>query len=255
MLPQPHTRIDSPPKVLLVEDRVAAALEIANRLREEGYAVDVANNGQDGLRKLLTGSYALAVLDVTRDLDGWTILQTARRSAVRTPVLCVAAHDDVRHHAHHLQFAADHYLVKPFAYSELRSSVRAILRHYPAGIRDARPTTLELADLRVELLMRRAYRGCNRLRLTPRELALLTLLMRRAGEVVSREVIAKEIWDTDSDADAGPERVNAAISRLRAKVDKSYGTKLLHTVPGAGYVLEVRGARPMPPGDSRRPSR
>jgi two-component system, OmpR family, copper resistance phosphate regulon response regulator CusR len=226
-------------KLLLVEDQTTAAVYIAKGLREEGMLIDVAENGPDGLHMLLTGDYALAILDVMLPgLDGWTILETARRAGTRTPVLFLTARDDVHDRVRGLELGADDYLVKPFAYSELLARIRVILRRHSATGAEAEPTIFELGDLRIELLKHRAYRGVDRLDLTPKEFALLTLLLRRNGEVLSRTVIAEQVWDMNFDSDTNV--VDVAIRRLRSKVDDPYGVKLLHTVRGVGYVLEIR---------------
>ncbi len=226
-------------KLLLVEDQNTAAVYIAKGLREEGMVVDVADNGPDGLHLLLTGNYGLAILDVMLPgLDGWTILQTARRAGTRTPVLFLTARDDIQDRVHGLELGADDYLVKPFAYSELLARIRVILRRHAAPAAEGEPTTLELGDLRIELLKHRAYRGEQRLDLTPKEFALLTLLLRRTGEVLSRTVIAEQVWDMNFDSDTNV--VDVAIRRLRTKLDDPFDVKLLHTVRGAGYVLELR---------------
>jgi two-component system, OmpR family, copper resistance phosphate regulon response regulator CusR len=226
-------------RLLLVEDQTTAAVYIAKGLREEGMVVDVAANGPDGLHMLLTGDYALAILDVMLPgLDGWAILETARRAGIRTSVLFLTARDDVQDRVHGLELGADDYLVKPFAYSELLARIRVILRRHAAPAAQAEASTLELGDLRLELLKHRAYRGEERLDLTPKEFALLTLLLRRTGEVLSRTVIAEQVWDMNFDSDTNV--VDVAIRRLRTKLDDPFGVKLLHTVRGAGYVLELR---------------
>jgi two-component system copper resistance phosphate regulon response regulator CusR len=183
-------------RLLLVEDQNTAAVYIAKGLREEGMLVDVAANGPDGLHMLLTADYALAVLDVMLPgLDGWTILETARRAGNRTPVLFLTARDDIQERVHGLELGADDYLVKPFAYSELLARIRVILRRHATPAAQPEASTLELGDLRIELLKHRAYRGAERLDLTPKEFALLTLLLQRTGEVLSRTVIAEQVWD------------------------------------------------------------
>jgi two-component system copper resistance phosphate regulon response regulator CusR len=205
-------------KLLLVEDQNTAAVYIAKGLREEGMVVDVADNGADGLHMLLTGNYGLAILDVMLPgLDGWAILQTARRAGTRTPVLFLTARDDIQDRVHGLELGADDYLVKPFAYSELLARIRVILRRHDAPAAGGEPTTLELGDLRIELLKHRAFRSEQRLDLTPKEFALLTLLLRRTGEVLSRTVIAEQVWDMNFDSDTNV--VDVAIRRLRTKLD------------------------------------
>jgi two-component system copper resistance phosphate regulon response regulator CusR len=226
-------------KILLVEDQPTAAAYLAQGLREAGMAVDVATNGPDGLHRLLTEHYALAILDVMLPgLDGWTILETARRAASRTPVLFVTARDDVEDRVRGLELGADDYLVKPFAFSELLARVRVILRRGDARPGAPEPTRYELADLTLDVVKHRATRGSDRLDLTPKEFALLALLIKRPGEVQPRAVIADQVWDMNFDSDTNV--IEVVIRRLRAKLDDSYPVKLLHTVRGVGYVLDIR---------------
>lgn len=226
-------------KILLVEDQATAAAYLSQGLREAGMTVDVAGNGPDGLHRLLTEPYALAILDVMLPgLDGWTILETARRAASRTPVLFLTARDDVEDRVRGLELGAEDYLVKPFAFSELLARVRVILRRGHAGTSSLEPVRYELADLTLDLLKHRATRGADRLDLTPKEFALLALLIKRTGEVQPRAVIADQVWDMNFDSDTNV--VEVAIRRLRAKLDDPYPVKLLHTVRGVGYVLEIR---------------
>jgi two-component system copper resistance phosphate regulon response regulator CusR len=171
-------------------------------------------------------------------LDGWAILETARKAGKRTPVLFLTARDDIDDRVRGLELGADDYLVKPFAYSELLARIRVILRRHDTTIFESEPTSFELADLKLDLLKHRATRGADRLDLTPKEFALLSLLIRRAGEVLSRTVIADQVWDMNFDSDTNV--VEVAVRRLRTKVDDPYPVKLLHTVRGAGYVLELR---------------
>jgi two-component system copper resistance phosphate regulon response regulator CusR len=201
--------------------------------------VDVASNGPDGLHRILTEHYGLAILDVMLPgIDGWTILETARRAASPTPVLFLTARDDVEDRVRGLELGAEDYLVKPFAFSELLARVRVILRRGAAGHAVQEPARYELADLTLDLLKHRASRGADRLDLTPKEFALLALLIKRTGEVQPRAVIADQVWDMNFDSDTNV--VEVAIRRLRAKLDDPYPIKLLHTVRGVGYVLEIR---------------
>lgn len=226
-------------KILLVEDQPTAAAYLSQGLREAGMMVDVASNGPDGLHRILTEPYELAILDVMLPgLDGWTILETARRAARRTPVLFLTARDEVEDRVRGLELGAEDYLVKPFAFSELLARVRVILRRGEPGASVHEPTRYQLADLTLDLLRHRAMRGAERLDLTPKEFALLALLIKRAGEVQSRAVIADQVWDMNFDSDTNV--VEVAIRRLRTKLDDPYPVKLLHTVRGAGYVLELR---------------
>jgi two-component system copper resistance phosphate regulon response regulator CusR len=226
-------------KILLVEDQPTAAAYLSQGLNEAGMVVDVAQNGPDGLHLLLTVDYDLAILDVMLPgLDGWTILETARRSESRTPVLFLTARDDIDDRVRGLELGAEDYLVKPFAFSELLARVRVILRRNDSKPEAREPTRFEVADLSIDLIRHRASRGDDRLDLTPKEFALLSLLMRRAGEVQSRTIISDKVWDMNFDSDTNV--VDVAIRRLRTKVDDPYPVKLLHTVRGVGYVLEVR---------------
>lgn len=226
-------------KILLVEDQPTAAAYLSQGLHEAGMVVDVARNGPDGLHQLLTVPYDLAILDVMLPgLDGWAILETARRAQSPTPVLFLSARDDIEDRVRGLELGAEDYLVKPYAFSELLARVRVILRRND-GSQNVRETSrFELADLSLDLLKHRASRGGDRLELTPKEFALLTLLIRRSGEVQSRTVIADQVWDMNFDSDTNV--VEVAIRRLRTKIDDPYPVKLLHTVRGVGYVLEVR---------------
>lgn len=226
-------------KILLVEDQATAAAYLSQGLREAGMVVDVAANGPDGLHLLLTGRYELAILDVMLPgLDGWAILETARRADARTPVLFLTARDDIEDRVRGLELGAEDYLVKPFAFSELLARVRVILRRNDGTLAVREPTRFALADLTLDLLKHRASRGPDRLDLTPKEFALLSLLIRRAGEVQSRTVIADQVWDMNFESDTNV--VEVAIRRLRTKLDDPYPVKLLHTVRGVGYVLEER---------------
>ncbi|MDB5933055.1 MAG: Two-component system response regulator [Massilia sp.] len=226
-------------RILLVEDQPTAAAYLSQGLHEAGMVVDVAHNGPDGLHQLLTVPYDLAILDVMLPgLDGWTILETARRAQSPTPVLFLSARDDVEDRVRGLELGAEDYLVKPYAFSELLARVRVILRRNDGSQNVLASSRFDLADLSLDLLKHRAVRAGNRLDLTPKEFALLTLLIRRAGEVQSRTVIADQVWDMNFESDTNV--VEVAIRRLRTKIDDPYPVKLLHTVRGVGYVLELR---------------
>lgn len=226
-------------KILLVEDQPTAAAYLAKGLKEEGMMVDVAHNGPDGLHLLLTVQYDLAILDVMLPgLDGWTILETMRRAQRQTAVLFVTARDAIDDRVRGLELGAEDYMVKPFAFSELLARVRVILRRSGRPSPANEPTVLELHDLRIDLVKHRATRGTDRLELTPKEFALLSLLLRHSGEVQSRAVIADQVWEMNFESDTNV--VEVAIRRLRTKMDDPYPIKLLHTVRGVGYVLEVR---------------
>lgn len=224
-------------KLLLVEDQATAAAYIAKGLREEGFSVEMASNGPDGLHLLLTGDYALAILDVMLPgLDGWTILETLRRAGKLTPVLFLTARDTVGDRVRGLELGADDYLVKPFAFSELLARIRVVFRrNAPVTVTE---TVLKVADLELDLLKHQAIRAGGRIELTPKEFGLLQLLMRRSGEVISRTVLAEQVWGMHFDYDTNV--IDVAVRRLRTKIDNDYDLKLIHTLRGAGYVLEAR---------------
>lgn len=226
-------------KILLVEDQTTAASYLSQGLKEEGMVVDVALNGPDGLHLMLTADYDVAILDVMLPgLDGWTILETARRARRQTPVLFLTARDAIDDRVRGLDLGAEDYLVKPFAFSELLARVRVILRRNDRAGAQGEQAIFQMDDLTLDLLRHRATRGGERLDLTPKEFALLSLLMRRAGEVQSRTVLAEQVWDMHFDSDTNV--VEVAVRRLRTKLDDPFPVKLLHTVRGVGYVLEVR---------------
>ncbi len=226
------------PRILLVEDQATAAHYVARGLGEAGMVVDVAVNGPDGLHLLLTGEYDLAILDIMLPgLDGWSILETARRAGRATPVLFLTARDDIDDRVRGLEAGADDYLVKPYAYAELLARVRVILRRHAPPSMASPNELLVVGDLTLDLLKRRVTRADDRIELTAKEFALLRHLMSFPGEVQSRTVLAARVWEINFDSDSNV--VEVAIKRLRAKIDDPYEAKLLHTVRGAGYVLDV----------------
>ena len=222
-------------RVLIVEDEAKTAAFLRKGLSEAGYTVDVAGNGEDGLHLARTGGYDVVILDVLLPgRDGWSLLTELRRAGVTSPVLFLTARDTVPDRVKGLELGADDYLVKPFAFSELLARARTLLRRGPART----PETVQVADVEIDLVRHRVTRAGQRLDLTPKEFALLSLLARRAGEVLSRTVIAEQVWDMNFDAETNV--VDVHVRRLRAKVDDPFQNKLIHTVRGAGYVLEVR---------------
>jgi len=222
-------------RILIVEDEKKTAAYLKKGLSESGFVVDVAEQGEDGLHLARTGDYDLIILDVMLpQQDGWSVLAEMRRNGKQTPVLFVTARDSIQDRVKGLELGADDYLVKPFAFSELLARVRSILRRGPAR----QPEIVHIADLEIDLIRHRALRGGTRLDLTPKEFALLSLLARRAGEVLSRTVISEQIWDMNFDSDTNV--VDVAVRRLRSKADDPFAKKLIHTVRGMGYVLEDR---------------
>jgi len=225
-------------KLLIVEDEAKIAGYLRKGLAEEGYVIDVATNGIDGLHMALHESYALIVLDtMLPGIDGFGLLAALRQSK-QTPVIMLTARHRIEDRVRGLKAGADDYLVKPFAFSELSARIQVLLRR-THGARDAaEPTQLRLADLELDLVRRKASRRGQRLELTAKEFLLLTLFLRRKGEVLSRTEIAEQVWDMNFDSDTSV--VEVAIRRLRTKIDVPFDTTLLHTIRGMGYVMEDR---------------
>jgi two-component system copper resistance phosphate regulon response regulator CusR len=221
-------------KILVVEDEPKTGGYLRKGLTEAGYVVDLATTGRDGLFQAIEEEYDFVVLDVMLPgMDGWQVIRELRKTR-ETPVLFLTARDDVEDRVRGLELGADDYLVKPFAFSELLARVRTLLRRGP--VRELEH--IEIADLSIDVLKRRVSRGDNRIDLTPKEFTLLHLLARRHGEVLSRSQIASQVWDMNFDSDTNV--VDVAVRRLRAKVDDPFPVKLIHTMRGMGYVLEVR---------------
>jgi two-component system, OmpR family, copper resistance phosphate regulon response regulator CusR len=222
-------------RLLLVEDERKTAAYLRKGLSEQGFVVDVVGEGEAGLCQACTGEYDLVILDIMLpQRDGWSVLAELRRSGKQTPVLCLTARDAVQDRVKGLELGADDYLVKPFAFSELLARVRSILRRSPAR----QPDILRIADLEIDVLRHKATRNRTRLDLTPKEFALLSLLARHTGEVLSRTLIAEQVWDMNFESDTNV--VEVAVRRLRGKVDDPFPMKLIQTVRGVGYVLEDR---------------
>jgi two-component system copper resistance phosphate regulon response regulator CusR len=221
--------------ILIVEDERKTREYLQKGLGESGYVVDTAADGVDGLHLALTGDYDLVILDIMLPgADGRQVLRALRREKP-TPVMFLTARDEVEDRVGGLELGADDYLVKPFAFSELLARVRTVLRR--GAPRE--PEVVRVGDLEVDVIRRRARRGEDRINLTNQEFALLSLLARRAGEVLSRSFITSQVWDINFDTDTNV--VEVAVRRLRAKLDDPYPRKLVHTVRGMGYVLEDRG--------------
>ena len=221
-------------KILIVEDEPKIGDYLRQGLREAGFTVDVATNGNDGLHLGLEGDYDLAVLDVMLPgMDGWQILRGIRRAGKDFPVLFLTARDQVEDRVKGLDLGADDYLVKPFSFAELLARVRTLLRRGRSG---AEATSIRVADLELDLLRRRVTRDGRRIDLTAKEYGLLELLMRRRGEVLPRSLIASQVWDMNFDSDTNV--IEVAVRRLRSKIDQGYEPKLIQTIRGMGYVIE-----------------
>lgn len=221
-------------RLLVIEDEQKAGEYIRKGLTESGFIVDLARSGTDGLHAATTMQYDLVVLDVMLpEMDGWHVI-TELRKTVDTPVLFLTARDALEDRIKGLELGADDYLVKPFAFAELLIRIRTLLRRGPLRESDA----MTVADLEIDVPAHRVCRGGGRIELTAKEFALLALLMKKTGQVLSRSLIASQVWDMNFDSDTNV--VDVAIRRLRAKIDDPFQQKLIHTVRSMGYVLEVR---------------
>ena len=221
-------------RLLLAEDEAHAGEYLVKGLGENGFVVDWVRTGPEAVQHATASEYDLIILDVgLPGMDGWSVLKEIRRNH-QTPVLFLTARDRVEDRVRGLEIGADDYLVKPYAFSELLARVRALLRRG----KERESDILRMADLEVHLLRRRVERGGQRIDLTAKEYALLLLFMRRAGEVLSRTLIAEQVWDMNFDSDTNV--VEVAVRRLRAKIDDPFQAKLVHTVRGFGYVMEER---------------
>jgi len=220
-------------RILVIEDEKKTATFLAKGLREVGFDVAVARDGETGFNFARTSKFDLLIVDIMiPKRDGWTVVKELREAGVRTPVIFLTARDSVRDRVKGLELGADDYVVKPFAFSELLARVRSLLRRSPAP-RDE----LRIEDLRIDTQHHRATRGGLPLNLTPKEFLLLSHLVRSAGEVVSRAEIAEHVWDIDFKTDTNV--VDVVVRRLRAKVDDPFQKKLVHTIRGVGYVLKA----------------
>lgn len=221
-------------RILSIEDEPTTAAYIRQGLTEHGHVVDTASDGIEGLHLANTAHYELILLDVTLPgADGWQVLKGIRAQQ-QTPVLFLSGRDEVEDRVKGLELGADDYLSKPFAFSELLARIKAIMRRGKPDV--ARAPFVRIADLEIDSVRRRVSRSKLRIDLTNREFALLDYLGRHAGEVVSRTLIAENVWDMNFDSDTNV--IDVAVRRLRAKVDEPFSAKLIHTVRGVGYVLE-----------------
>jgi len=224
-------------RLLLVEDQVMAAEYLAKGLAENDFVVDVAHDGVEGLHYLLANEYDLAILDVMLPaMNGWTMLEQARQAGKMTPVMFLTACDDIDDRVHGLALGAEEYLVKPFAFSELLTRVSGIIRRKTPAVGNSDAVFLQVSDLQLDLFRRSVSRNGRRIELTQKEFLLLSLLMRRQGEVLSRTVLAEQVWDMNFDPETNV--IDVAIRRLRSKIDDGHELKLLHSIRGAGYVLD-----------------
>jgi DNA-binding response OmpR family regulator len=220
-------------RALIVEDDRTISEFVARGLREAGFAVDEAADGEAGLEMALAQPYAVAIVDLMLPRrDGLTVIDELRRRGRTTPVLILSARRSVDDRVRGLQSGGDDYLTKPFAFAELLARVQALVRR---ATRAAEPATLTVGDLTLDLLSRKVSRAGVAIELRPREFALLEYLMRNAGKVVSKTMILSHVWEYNFDPQTNI--VDVLVSRLRDKIDRPFGSKLLQTVRGVGYVL------------------
>jgi two-component system copper resistance phosphate regulon response regulator CusR len=218
-------------RTLIVEDDRDTADYLHKGLTENGFVSDVAHTGGDGTHLALTGDYDLIVLDVMLPgTDGWQVIREVRRQK-STPVIFLTARDRVEDRVKGLELGADDYLVKPFAFSELLARMRTLLRRVP----EREPDVLRLGDLELDVHSRHVTRAGAPIHLTPKEFALLHLLLKRRGEVLSQTLITEQVWDMNFDSNTNV--VEALIRRLRSKIDDPHPQKLIRTIRGVGYVL------------------
>ena len=224
----------SPVRILVVEDEKKVASFIKKGLEEEGYAVDVAADGEEGLTLGLTRVHDLIILDIRLPrMDGLRVLQALRHDSVTIPVLLLTVRATIEDKVLGLDAGADDYLTKPFAFQELVARVRALLRRRT----EAEPTVLRIGDLRLDPARRTVTRGDEKVDLTPREFALLDYFMRNPGRVLTRTMIAEHVWDYSFDTSTNV--IDVYVNYLRKKVDAGREPKLLHTIRGVGYVLKA----------------
>jgi DNA-binding response OmpR family regulator len=222
-------------RVLVVEDDKKIASFVARGLKEAGFAVDQAENGEDGLHLALAHPYDVAVMDLMLPkLDGLSLIEELRRKKVLTPVLILSAKRSVDDRVKGLQAGGDDYLTKPFSFVELLARAQALIRR---ASRETEPTRLVAGDLAIDLFAREVTRAGKRIDLQPREFALLEYLMRNAGRVVSKTMILEHVWGYDFDPLTNV--VDVLISRLRNKVDRDFDKKLIQTHRGVGYALRI----------------
>ena len=223
-------------RILNIEDEPVAARYVAKGLAESGHVVDTSSTGEEGLHLATTASYDLILLDVLlRGADGWNVLQGIR-ARQQTPILLLSARRDVEDCVKGLDLGADDYLVRPFAFVELLARIRSATRRNSVGPQAS--LVMRVGDLELNPVRRTVTRAGKVLALTPKEFALLDYLMRHAGEVMTRTLIAENVWDVNFDSDTNV--IDVGVKRLRSKVDDARAHKLIHTVRGVGYVLDER---------------
>ena len=220
-------------RILVIEDEVKIAQFVKRGLKEEGYAVDVANDGEEGHFMLSSNEYDVIILDLMLPkMDGLTLCRELRKAGNLTPIIMLTAKDTVKDKVKGLDSGADDYLPKPFAFEELLARVRVLLRK-----KDTRAQTqLKVEDLSLDLLTHKVTRGEREIELTVKEYALLEYLMRNAGNIVTRTMISEHVWDINFDTFTNV--IDVYINYLRNKIDSGVENKMIHTVRGKGYLLK-----------------
>jgi DNA-binding response OmpR family regulator len=220
-------------RVLLIEDDILISNFVAKGLRENAYAVDVATNGENALYQVSINDYDAVILDVMLPVkDGFSVCREMRENNIKTPILMLTARDAVEDRIAGLDYGADDYLTKPFAFGELLARLRALLRRSA----EIRPQKITIADLEINTTAQRVWRGGSEIYLTAKEYGLLEYLAREKGKVVGRAAIAEHVWDGDFDVFSN--LIDVYIKRLRAKMDENFDVQLIHTRRGAGYFLD-----------------
>ncbi len=221
-------------RILLIEDDMKLASFILKGFKEAGFAVDHCADGEDGLHMALSEPYDAAIVDIMLPkLDGFSLIDELRKRKITTPVIILSAKRSVEDRIKGLQTGSDDYLVKPFSFAELLARVQALIRRASGA---AEPSSLVVGDLSMDLLTRKVIRGGKKIDLPPLEFSLLEYLMRNAGNVVSKTMIMEHVWDYNFDPQTNV--VEVRICKLRDKIDNDFEKKMIHTVYGAGYVLE-----------------
>ncbi|BCX18101.1 MAG: DNA-binding response regulator [Geminicoccaceae bacterium] len=236
--PRPTSGQPTTMRVLIIEDDKDAAAYMAKGLGESGYTVDVAHNGKEGLLMAATGAHDVLIVDrMLPGLDGLSLVRTLRATGNRTPVLFLSALGEVDDRVKGLKAGGDDYLVKPYAFSELLARIEALLRRRTSEAGDGRETVLRYADLTMDLLARRVERAGREIDLQPREFKILEVLLRHAGQVMTRTMLLEKVWDYRFDPQTNV--IDVHISRLRQKIDRGFDYPLIQTVRGAGYSLRA----------------
>ncbi len=224
----------SPMNIIIIEDDKKTAAFIMKGLEQAGFNTVHAADGKDGLFKMKTGEFDVAVIDIMLpEMDGFTVIQKLREAKIKTPVLVLSAKNSVEDKVRGLQAGGDDYLAKPFAFAELLARIQALLRRASNVVE---PTTLTVGDLTIDLLSHKVHRAGIRIDIQPQEYVLLEYLMRNAGRIVSKTMIIEHVWEYNFDPQTNI--VETRMCRLREKIDKPFEKKLIHTVRGFGYVME-----------------